>query len=57
MQNGIKITLIPHVSINIIIILNKYAMESERKDLELHLAIFIQAFQRTSKNKIVRGIF
>jgi hypothetical protein len=51
MQNGIKITLIPHVSINIIIILNKYAMESERKDLELHLAIFIQAFQRTSKTK------
>jgi len=37
--------------------LNKYIGESKRKDLELHLAIFAQAFQRTSENKIIRGIF
>jgi hypothetical protein len=49
--------LIPHVSINIIIMLNKYASESKRKDLGLPLVIFAQAFQRTSENKIIKGIF
>jgi hypothetical protein len=34
--------------------LNKYAAEGKRNDLGLPPAIFAQAFQRTSKNKIIK---
>jgi hypothetical protein len=54
-QNGIKLALITCVSINIIIMLNKYATKSKRNDLGLPLVIFVQAFLRTSENKTIRG--
>jgi hypothetical protein len=37
--------------------LNKYAMESKRKHLELLPAIFAQALQITSENKIIKMYF
>jgi hypothetical protein len=38
-------------------LLNKYTTESKRNDLGLALAIFAQAFQMASENKIIRSIF
>jgi hypothetical protein len=35
-------------------VLNKYGIEGKRNDLGLPPAIFAQAFQRTSKNKIIK---
>jgi len=48
---GLKVYLIQ------IIMLNKYAAESKRKNLGLPPTIFAQAFPRTFENKIIRVIF